>query len=186
MQESFAQSVGPARYSDIGLLKDHPNYSARKLAEIIGITPKAIEKHFAKLVSKHSPSCYGILLAELTDTSIFHVQWLDLIFRTNVASHVLQAAEEDSLLFTKEQRLHLDSTVLFGSGLNHLDRLCEGDSNLLPALESFRDYELSQGMQNHSIMRMLMRTVILRSSKNETFFFAKLAQKHQHHRHVEG
>ena len=31
------------------LLKDHPNYSARKLAEIIGITPKAIEKHLAKL-----------------------------------------------------------------------------------------------------------------------------------------
>lgn len=31
------------------LLKDHPNYTARKLAEIIGITPKAIEKHLAKL-----------------------------------------------------------------------------------------------------------------------------------------
>ena len=31
------------------LLRDHPNYSARKLAEIIGITPKAIEKHLAKL-----------------------------------------------------------------------------------------------------------------------------------------
>jgi predicted ArsR family transcriptional regulator len=31
------------------LLKDHPNYSARKLAEIIGITPKAVEKHLAKL-----------------------------------------------------------------------------------------------------------------------------------------
>ena len=31
------------------LLKAHPNYSARKLAEIIGITPKAIEKHLAKL-----------------------------------------------------------------------------------------------------------------------------------------
>ena len=31
------------------MLKDHPNYSARKLAEIIGITPKAIEKHLAKL-----------------------------------------------------------------------------------------------------------------------------------------
>ena len=31
------------------LLKVHPNYSARKLAEIIGITPKAIEKHLARL-----------------------------------------------------------------------------------------------------------------------------------------
>ena len=31
------------------MLKDHPNYSARKLAEVIGITPKAIEKHLAKL-----------------------------------------------------------------------------------------------------------------------------------------
>jgi hypothetical protein len=56
----------------------------------------------------------------------------------------------------------------------------------MSALESFRDYELSQGMQNHSIMRMLMRTVILRSSKIETFFFAKLAQKYQHHRRVKG
>lgn len=222
MQESFVQSVGPARYSDIGLLKDHPNYSARKFAESVGITPKAIEKHLAKLVSKHSPSCYGILLAELTDTSIFHVQWLDLIFRTNVASHVLQAAEEDSLLFTEGQRLHLDSTVLFGSGLNHLDRLPSAtrlfgkdgtmkefddperadrqtedsysaqaailtwrDEAFTSALESFRDYELSQGMQNHSIMRMLMRTVILRSSKIETFLFAKQAQEHQPHRCVE-
>ena len=31
------------------MLKDHPNYSARELAEVIGITPKAIEKHLAKL-----------------------------------------------------------------------------------------------------------------------------------------
>jgi Fic family protein len=31
------------------LLKDHPTYSARKLAGVIGITPKAIEKHLAKL-----------------------------------------------------------------------------------------------------------------------------------------
>jgi hypothetical protein len=64
-------------------------------------TPKAIEKHLAKLVSKHSSSCYGILLAELTDTSSFHIQWLDLIFRTNVASHVLQAAEGRFFAFYK-------------------------------------------------------------------------------------
>ncbi len=38
-----------SREKILQLLKDHPNYSARKLAEIIGITPKAIEKHHAKL-----------------------------------------------------------------------------------------------------------------------------------------
>jgi len=38
-----------SREKTLQLLKDHPNYSARKLAEIIGITPKAIEKHLAKL-----------------------------------------------------------------------------------------------------------------------------------------
>ena len=38
-----------SREKILQLLKDHPNYSARKLAEIIGITPKAVEKHLAKL-----------------------------------------------------------------------------------------------------------------------------------------
>ena len=38
-----------SREKILHLLKDHPNYSARKLAEVIGITPKAIEKHLAKL-----------------------------------------------------------------------------------------------------------------------------------------
>lgn len=38
-----------SREKILQLLKDHPNYSARKLAEIIGITPKAIEKHLARL-----------------------------------------------------------------------------------------------------------------------------------------
>ena len=38
-----------SREKILQLLKDHPNYSARKLAEMIGITPKAIEKHLAKL-----------------------------------------------------------------------------------------------------------------------------------------
>lgn len=37
-----------SREKILQLLRDHPNYSARKLAEIIGITPKAIEKHLAK------------------------------------------------------------------------------------------------------------------------------------------
>jgi len=38
-----------SREKILQLLRAHPNYSARKLAEIIGITPKAIEKHLAKL-----------------------------------------------------------------------------------------------------------------------------------------
>ena len=33
-------------------LKDHPTYSARKLADVIGITAKAVEKHLAKLKSE--------------------------------------------------------------------------------------------------------------------------------------
>ena len=41
-----------SREKILQLLKDHPNYSARKLAEVIGITPKAIEKHLAKLKSE--------------------------------------------------------------------------------------------------------------------------------------
>ena len=38
-----------SREKILQLLKDRPSYSARKLAEVIGITPKAIEKHLAKL-----------------------------------------------------------------------------------------------------------------------------------------
>ena len=38
-----------SREKIIALLKAHPEYSARKLAEVIGITDKAIEKHLAKL-----------------------------------------------------------------------------------------------------------------------------------------
>ena len=38
-----------SREKILQLLDDHPSYSARKLAEVIGITPKAIEKHLAKL-----------------------------------------------------------------------------------------------------------------------------------------
>lgn len=38
-----------SREKILQLLKDHPNYSARKLAEVIGITPKAVEKHLVKL-----------------------------------------------------------------------------------------------------------------------------------------
>lgn len=43
------KKTGKSREKILQLLKAHPNYSARKLAEIIGITPKAIEKHLARL-----------------------------------------------------------------------------------------------------------------------------------------
>lgn len=38
-----------SREKIVQILKEHPEYSDRKLAEIVGITPKAIEKHLAKL-----------------------------------------------------------------------------------------------------------------------------------------
>ena len=38
-----------SREKILQLLKVHPNYSARNLAEVIGITPKTVEKHLAKL-----------------------------------------------------------------------------------------------------------------------------------------
>ena len=43
------------------LLQEHPDYSARKIAEIIGITPKAVEKHLAKLKAE------GLILREGPD-----------------------------------------------------------------------------------------------------------------------
>ena len=38
-----------SREKIISILEEHPNYSARKLAEVIGITQKAVEKHLSKL-----------------------------------------------------------------------------------------------------------------------------------------
>ena len=38
-----------SREKILSLLTEHPDYSARKLAEVIGITQKAVEKHFSKL-----------------------------------------------------------------------------------------------------------------------------------------
>lgn len=38
-----------SREKILSILKDHPDYSARKLAESIGITQKAVEKHLSKL-----------------------------------------------------------------------------------------------------------------------------------------
>ena len=43
------------------LLNNHPTYSARKLAEVIGITPKAIEKHLTNLKAE------GLILREGPD-----------------------------------------------------------------------------------------------------------------------
>ena len=38
-----------SREKILALIKEHPKYSARKLAEAIGITPKAVEKQLANL-----------------------------------------------------------------------------------------------------------------------------------------
>ena len=38
-----------SREKVLSILEDHPDYSARKLAEVIGITQKAVEKHLSKL-----------------------------------------------------------------------------------------------------------------------------------------
>ena len=38
-----------SREKILSLLEEHPDYSARKLAEVIGITQKAVEKHLSKL-----------------------------------------------------------------------------------------------------------------------------------------
>ena len=61
--ESFLKSMGESgekiensgkkklksREKILALLREHPEYSARRLAEEIGITPKAVEKHLASL-----------------------------------------------------------------------------------------------------------------------------------------
>ena len=114
---------------------------------------------FEKLAVKRNPQCYDVLLAELKDTSSFNVQWLDIVFNTNVASFDLQVAEDDPQLFSKEQRYHIDSVVVFGDGLDHLDRLpsatrlygmdgvydrvrnlcMDGDFNLLSALAVYKN-----------------------------------------------
>lgn len=114
---------------------------------------------FEKLAARRSPKCYDVLLAELKDTSSFNVQWLDIVSYTDVASFDLQIAEDDPQLFAKEQRHHIDSVVVFGDGLDHLDRLpsatrlygmegvyervrglcMDGDSNLLSALAVYKN-----------------------------------------------
>ncbi len=41
------------------ILKEYPHYSARRVAEVIGITPKAVEKHLAKLKAEGLIIRYG-------------------------------------------------------------------------------------------------------------------------------
>lgn len=59
-----------SREKILQILKEHPDYSARKLAEIVGITPKAIEKHLAKLkaegyIKRNGPDKGGLWIVLL-------------------------------------------------------------------------------------------------------------------------
>jgi len=47
--ENGGKKKPKSREKILALLKEHPGYSARKLAEVIGITPKAVEKQLANL-----------------------------------------------------------------------------------------------------------------------------------------
>lgn len=109
---------------------------------------------FDVLATKHSPKCYDILLAELRDTNVIWVATYDIRFSIRVSSFDMMVAESDSLLFSAEQRHSIDSVVVFGLGLQHLDKFSsasrlrgmeglsdrihdlylEGDSNLLPLI----------------------------------------------------
>lgn len=85
-------------------------------------TPALRAMAFHTLATKHSPTCCDILLAELTDTAVFWVASYDVWFNTRVSSFDLEVAESDSLLFSTEQRHCIDSVVVFGLGLQHLDK----------------------------------------------------------------
>ena len=117
-------------------------------------TPAIRAMAFHTLATKHSPKCYDILLAELTDTDVFWVASYDIWFNTYVSSFDMEVADSDSLLFSADQRHCIDSVVVFGVGLQHLDKytsasrlrgmdglserlhtlFLDGDSNLLPLI----------------------------------------------------
>ena len=117
-------------------------------------TPALRAMAFHALAEKHSPRCYDILLTELTDTATFEVAQFDVFFTLDVSSFDMWVAESDSLLFTAGQRHKIDSAVVFGQGLRHLDKFfsasrlrgmeglpdrlhtlyLEGDSDLLPLI----------------------------------------------------
>lgn len=114
---------------------------------------------FHALASKRSEKCYDILLAKLKDKDKFWLASYDVWFTSDVASFMLEVAESDSLLFTKEQMHRVDSVIVFSSGLHHLDKsgsayrlrdtegvrevirnlYLDGDSNLLPLLFYYKN-----------------------------------------------
>ena len=114
---------------------------------------------FHSLASKRSNKCYDILLAKLKDKDKFWLASYDVWFTSDVASFMLEVAESDSLLFTKEQMHRVDSVIVFSSGLHHLDKsgsayrlrdtegvrevirnlYLDGDSNLLPLLFYYKN-----------------------------------------------
>jgi hypothetical protein len=116
---------------------------------------------FHSLALKRSDKCYEILLAKLTDNDMFWLASYDVRFSSNVASFMLEVAESDSLLFTKEQMRRVDSVIVFSSGLHHLDKsgsasrlrdtegvrevirnlYLDGDSNLLPLLFYYKNLD---------------------------------------------
>jgi hypothetical protein len=122
-------------------------------------TPAQRAMAFHSLASKRSEKCYDILLAKLTDTDMFWLASYDVWFTSDVASFMLEVAESDSLLFTKEQMHRVDSVIVFSSGLHHLDKsgsayrlrdtegvrevirnlYLDGDSNLLPLLFYYKN-----------------------------------------------
>ena len=109
------------------------------------------------LAKKQSEKCYDILLSELKDTSTFKTAWADLWFDTTVSSFMIE--ESDSLHFSDSQRHIIDSTIVFGSGFDHIykyqpasrlvgtdgvyERIHElmdgGEIYLMPILAEFKD-----------------------------------------------
>jgi hypothetical protein len=104
------------------LLKKATNSDLETMA-LHSDTPAIRAMAFHTLASKHSPNCYEILLAELTDTDVFWVASYDMWFKECVSSFDMEVAESDSLLFSAEQWHSIDSVVVFGDGLQHLDKL---------------------------------------------------------------
>lgn len=122
-------------------------------------TPAHRAMAFHTLASKHSEKCYDILLQKLEDDDSFMVASFDVWWGTNVAYFMLEVAESDTLLLTKEQRHCIDSVIVFRPRLKHLDKLpsvsrlkgmdglynrlkelyLDGDSNLLPFIAEYRN-----------------------------------------------
>ena len=111
------------------------------------------------LASRRSDKCFDVLLNKLTDKDSLWISWGDLWGKATVSELMLNISFEDSLLFTKEQTFTIDSAIVFGSGLEHLDKsgsasrlfgydglyerirelYLSGDSNLLPILADYKN-----------------------------------------------